>query len=234
MRSLPPSCRHSLPCHPPSAGGYTINGNARKEHKRPFWYGRRSGFASTRAQRFRTFPRSEIPPAFEAFDEFAQHAGAIAAAGELPDYTYLWWDIRRHPILGTVEVRALDSQSSVRSVAGIVALVHALARWAAEQHGPWEHRAVLMESSFRAARDGLSATLWHRGGLRPAAEVARSTIRLAQPYALEIGSESALEEINRLLAAARVPPAKWPRIRGVASRPCSHISRLKPQPSTCD
>jgi glutamate---cysteine ligase / carboxylate-amine ligase len=166
----------------------------------PFWHGHDSGLASARAQVFRGFPRSEIPPAFASFDEYVEVVGELTAAGELPDYTFLWWDIRPHPMLGTVEVRALDSQSSLASVAGIVALVHALARWAADQHGPWEPREVLMESSFRAARDGLGATLWHDGAMRPVAEIARETLQLARPYAGEIGSDDALEEIERLLA----------------------------------
>ena len=93
----------------------------------PYWHGRDSGLASARAQVFRSFPRSEIPPAFSSFDEYAELVGAVTAAGELPDYTFLWWDMS-HPMLGTVEVRALDSQSSLSAVAGIVALVHSLAR----------------------------------------------------------------------------------------------------------
>jgi glutamate---cysteine ligase / carboxylate-amine ligase len=165
----------------------------------PFWHGQDSGLASARAQVFRAFPRSEIPPAFSSFDEYAEVVGELTSAGELPDYTFLWWDIRPHPILGTVEVRALDSQSSLASVAGIVALVHSLARWAADQHGPWEPRDVLMESSFRAARDGVDATLWHDGAMRPVAEIARATVALARPHAREIGSEYGLEEIERLL-----------------------------------
>jgi carboxylate-amine ligase len=166
----------------------------------PFWHGRDSGLASARAQVFRAFPRSEIPAAFSSFDEYAELVRAVTSAGELPDYTFLWWDIRPHPTLGTVEVRALDSQSSLRSVAGIIALVHSLAVWAAEQRGPWECREVLMESSFRAARDGLDATLWHDGAMRPVAEVARATLALARPYARQIGSDGPLEEIDRLLA----------------------------------
>jgi glutamate---cysteine ligase / carboxylate-amine ligase len=166
----------------------------------PYWHGRDSGLASARAQVFRAFPRSEIPPAFSSFDEYAELVGAVTAAGELPDYTFLWWDIRPHPILGTVEVRALDSQSSLRAVAGIVALVHSLASWAVDQQGPWESREVLMESSFRAARDGLDATIWGDGAMRPVAEVARETVQLVRPHARELGSLDALEEIDRLLA----------------------------------
>ena len=165
----------------------------------PFWYGRDSGLASARAHVFRALPRSEVPPAFESFDEYAERVEALVAAGGMPNYTFLWWDIRPHPILGTLEVRAMDSQSSLGSAAGLAALVHALARREAEQHGPWEHREVLMESSFRAARDGLYATLWHDGALRPVPEIARATVEVARPYARELGSEAALEEIERIL-----------------------------------
>lgn len=165
----------------------------------PFWHGLDSGLASARAQVFRALPRSEIPAAFASFDEYAESVEQLAAAGTLPDYTFLWWDIRLHPVLGTVEVRSMDSQSSLADVAGLGALVHALARRAAEEHGPWEHRDALMESSFRAARDGLDATLWHDGALRPVPEIARATVELALPYARELGSDAALEEIERLL-----------------------------------
>ena len=165
----------------------------------PYWHGRDSGLASARAQVFRALPRSEIPAAFATFDDYVEAVEALAAAGDLPDYTFLWWDIRLHPVLGTVEVRSMDSQSSLADIAGLAALVHALARRAAEEQGPWEHRDALMESSFRAARDGLDATLWHDGALRPVAEIARATVQLALPYARELGSDGALEEIERLL-----------------------------------
>ena len=165
----------------------------------PFWYGRDSGLASARAQVFRALPRSEVPPAFGSFDEYAERAEAVVAAGGMPNYTFLWWDIRPHPILGTLEVRAMDSQCSLGSAAGLAALVHALARREVEGRGPWVEREVLMESSFRAARDGLYATLWHDGALRPVPEIARATVEVARPYARELGSEAALEEIERIL-----------------------------------
>jgi glutamate---cysteine ligase / carboxylate-amine ligase len=165
----------------------------------PFWHGLDSGLATARAQVFRGLPRSEIPAAFESFEAYIESVEALAAAGQLPDYTFLWWDIRLHPVLGTVEVRAMDSQSSLSDVAGLAALVHALTRRAAEEHGPWEHRDALMESSFRAARDGLDASLWFDGALRPVPEIARATVQLAMPYARELGSDGALEEIERML-----------------------------------
>jgi len=165
----------------------------------PFWHGRDSGMASARAHVFRALPSSEIPPAFASFDEYAENIELLTTAGGVPDYTFLWWDIRPHPVLGTIEVRAMDCQSSLGDVAGLAALVHALAVRAVELRGPWDHRNVVTESSFRAARDGLEATLWHEGAFRSVPEVAREAVQRALPYARDLGSDGALDEIERML-----------------------------------
>jgi carboxylate-amine ligase len=167
----------------------------------PFWHGRDSGLATSRAQLFRGYPRAEIPRAFDSYDDYAETAESVVLAGDLPDYTFLWWDIRPHPRLGTVEVRAMDSQSALWSAAGLAALAHGLAR--AEAHEPrrtWLSREVLMEASFTAARDGLSARLPMDGALRPVPEVARAALERARPHAAELGSGDALQGIERILA----------------------------------
>ena len=167
----------------------------------PFWHGRDSGLATSRAQLFRGYPRAEIPRAFDSYEDYAATAEDIVAAGGLPDYTFLWWDIRPHPRLGTVEVRAMDTQSSLWSAAGLAALVHGLARAEAQEpRGTWVSREVLMEASFTAARDGLGALLPVDGALRPVPEVARAALERARPYAAELGSADALEGIERILA----------------------------------
>ena len=56
-----------------------------------------------------------------------------------------------------------------------------------------------MESSFRAARDGVDATIWWRGALRPIREVGADALELARPYARDLDGEDALEEIERIL-----------------------------------
>src|SRR5436190_5907564 len=158
----------------------------------PFWHGIDSGLASARAQLFRAFPRAEIPRPFASWDEYESTTDAVVRAGDLPDYTYLWWDLRPHPNLGTVEVRAMDAQSSLRDAAALTALVHALALRAAESE-PVDPspREALMESSFRAARDGLDATLWFGEALRPVPEIADTVLG---------GLEGeGLDEVRRLL-----------------------------------
>jgi carboxylate-amine ligase len=159
----------------------------------PFWHGIDSGHASARAQMFRAYPRADIPQAFGSWDEYEASVEAVVSHGDLEVYTFMWWDLRPHPKLGTVEVRAMDSQSSLRDVLALAGLVHALAQRCAETASePWTPREALMESSFRAARDGLDATLWWDGALRPVAEIARSVVA-------SLGEGAGLDEVERML-----------------------------------
>lgn len=148
----------------------------------PYWYGIDSGFASARAQMFRAYPRSEIPRAFRGFADYARMIERIVAGAELPDYTFLWWDVRPHPLLGTVEVRAMDAQADVDSVAALAALVHGLALHEVANPRPADDSGVLEESSFRAARDGLGATIWFDGALRGVPDVAAKAVALARRH----------------------------------------------------
>src|SRR5213079_1309159 len=111
-------------------------------------------------------------PAFRDLDEYEEALAASAAGGGPSDYSLLWWDVRPHPRLGTVEVRELDAQSRVDDAAALAALVQGLARAAAElpaQRPPLPSAAISW-SAFRAARDGLEATILHDGELLPLPE----------------------------------------------------------------
>ncbi len=166
----------------------------------PFWFGRDSLLASARAQLFRAYPRAEIPRAFRDFEDYRASVDAVVAAGGLPDYTFLWWDVRPHPRLGTVEVRAMDSQSALWSAAALAALVQCLARAEADRSGPWSPREALMEASFTAARDGLAARLPLHGGRARVADVAAAALDVARPHAAELGVEAELGGVERILA----------------------------------
>jgi carboxylate-amine ligase len=166
----------------------------------PYWHGRDSGFATARAQLFRGFPRAVVPRPFAGWDDYEETVERWMAAADVDDYTYLWWDLRPHPRLGTVEVRAMDAQSRTRSVLGIAALVHALLVAAADGQGTIESAEAITESSFRAGRDGLEARVWWQGANRPVRVVAEEALAMAAPYARELGEEDALGEVRRILA----------------------------------
>jgi carboxylate-amine ligase len=166
----------------------------------PYWHGRDSGLASARRTLRRGFPRVGIPPAFSSYSEYEEVLGTTMEAAGVDDYTFVWWELRPHPRFGTIEVRAMDSQSSLSSIAGLAALVQALAKHYAESPpGEPVRREILAEASFRAGRDGVAATLPVDGAHRPVRELASDAIAMARPHARELGSDGPLEEIERIL-----------------------------------
>ncbi len=168
----------------------------------PFRDGADSGLASARAAAVRSYPRFELPRAFRDYDDFLRVADQLIAAAGVSDYTYIWWDVRPHPRLGTVEVRGMDVQARPQANAAIAALIQALAAKEIDRPGaPGLTREAIEESYFQAERYGLEARLMiDEGTAAPAPEVARGTLEEARPYARDLGGEDALEEIDRILA----------------------------------
>jgi carboxylate-amine ligase len=124
----------------------------------------------------------------------------IAAAG-VEDYTYIWWDVRPHPKLGTVEVRGMDVQPTAAANAAFGALIQALAAREIELPSLTDlQREALEESYYQAGRHGLGARLMVDGGEAvPAPEVAVRALAEARPYAVDLGGDGALTEIERIL-----------------------------------
>ncbi|HJZ37888.1 MAG TPA: YbdK family carboxylate-amine ligase, partial [Solirubrobacterales bacterium] len=89
----------------------------------PFRDGADSGLASARAAEVRAYPRFEMPREFSDYEEFLTVADQLIAAAGVDDYTYLWWDVRPHPKLGTVEVRGMDVQPTAAGNAAFGALI---------------------------------------------------------------------------------------------------------------
>jgi carboxylate-amine ligase len=151
----------------------------------PYWQGYDTGLSSTRSQVFDVMPRSGLPPRLSSFADFERLVARGAKAGFFPDYTYVWWDVRPHPKLGTIELRVCDAQTRVENVAGIAALAQSLAATLTERPVPVQPRTLIAENKWRAARHGLEAELvdLRRDRPRPAREAVRELIELAGPAA---------------------------------------------------
>jgi carboxylate-amine ligase len=160
----------------------------------PFWFGFDSGLASARAAIIRAYPGRGLPPRLSGWEEYLEALDAITAGGGPRDHTMVWWDARLQPRLGTIELRELDVQTGLEQAAGVAALVHALARRAAEDPPEQSPDQALHWSSFRAVRDGLDAELLFRGRLRRARDAARELFDELR------GEDDALEGVERILA----------------------------------
>ena len=170
----------------------------------PFWNGRDGGFASMRTVIFQAFPRTGLPRSFSGYADYVDALEAVIGAGAVPDPSFFWWDVRPQPNLGTVEVRAMDSQSTLADVAPLVALIQSLARLELEgPPQPTPSPEVLAENRFLAARDGMAARLIEpaTGQLVPAQAMLDKMLATCRPHATALGCPSELEQV-RLLAAS--------------------------------
>jgi carboxylate-amine ligase len=130
----------------------------------PYWRGDATGLASTRMPIFRAFPRVGIPPYYADWDDYQRRIAFQVDSGVIEDYTYLWYDVRPHPNLGTVEIRTMDSQTRLEHTVAVAALVQSLVRklatdWeagTAQEQCPYE---MLDENRWLAARHGLQGEI---------------------------------------------------------------------------
>lgn len=190
----------------------------------PFWRGGDSGLSSARTFVFGAFPRTGMPRAFGSYGAYVEAVEALLAARAIPEPTFIWWDLRLQPKLGTLEVRVMDAQARVHDNAPLIALLQCLARTAAEGEDPPAAPPlpeILDENHFIAARDGADAALIE-GRLRvPVAEVLAATIERCRPHARALGCEAELEAAASLTldnGAARQRRAAAERgVSGVAA-----------------
>jgi glutamate---cysteine ligase / carboxylate-amine ligase len=167
----------------------------------PFRDGEDTEMASARAAVVRAYPRFELPRSFEDYEDFLRVADQLIAAAGVEDYTYIWWDVRPHPKLGTVEVRGMDVQPRPEENAAVAALIQALAAKEIDAPGaPGLTREAIEESYYQAGRYGLEARLMlddHTAA--PAREVVRRTLDEALLYARQLGGDGAFAELERVL-----------------------------------
>src|SRR4051794_23002100 len=92
----------------------------------PWYAGELTGMASNRAPVLAELPRAGVPPAFASYAEWEAWVERLVRLGVAQDYTRIWWDVRPHPKLGTLEVRVPDQPTDVHLAAAFAALVQAL------------------------------------------------------------------------------------------------------------
>jgi carboxylate-amine ligase len=174
----------------------------------PFWRGEATGLSSSRQMVFAAFPRSGLPPRFRDYNDYAEVVGQLERTGCIADYTHIWWDIRLHPRLGTVEVRICDAVTRVEEAVAIAAFCQALVKLYSERFDrgeqiPSYHRILTAENKWLAARYGLEAPVMDlatgRRNRVPVAQLIRRTLRDLEPHARELGSDSELDGIRAIL-----------------------------------
>ena len=174
----------------------------------PFWRGEPTGLASSRQMISSAFPRSGPPPRFRDYADYAEVVGQLERTGCIADYTHIWWDIRPHPRLGTIEIRICDAVTRIEDAVALAAYCQALVKHLCERHEsgqevPSYHRILTSENKWLAARYGLEAPVMDlatgRRNRIPVAQLVRRTVREIEGHARELGSERELEGIGAIL-----------------------------------
>lgn len=192
----------------------------------PFWRGEPSGLHSTRQAVLSDLPRSGIPPVFGSYAEFVEVVSTLQRNGLISDYTRLWWDLRPHPRLGTVELRICDAVTLLEDAVAIAAYCQALVKRIVEEleagRPPRRFpRTLTLENKWLAARHGLAAQITDLNS--PGAPrspigwlIERTRLEL-EPHARELGSERQLEGVEEILRRGNGADQQLRRREGGAS-----------------
>jgi carboxylate-amine ligase len=171
----------------------------------PWLAGEQTGMASNRAPILAELPRAGAPPAFASYAEWETWVERLAALKVAEDHTRLWWDVRPHPTLGTLEVRMPDQPTDVRLSVAFAALLQALCDAALREELP--RRAVVLgdrgrgdyaQNRWAAARFGPRAELLHPDGrsAATAADLGAELVERLAPAAGRLGSGELLARID--------------------------------------
>jgi len=133
----------------------------------PFWCGFDTGLHSARSTIFESLPNTGMPTAFDSYADFDRFERYMLETDSIADRGELWFDVRPHSGLGTVEVRVADAQRDPEVVLQFVEYVRALVVDLAERYADGEagsdyRRELLDESKWRAIRHGHDAELLSR------------------------------------------------------------------------
>jgi carboxylate-amine ligase len=172
----------------------------------PFWMGRDTGLKSFRTTVFRRFPRTGIPDHFGSWAEYEEYVKLLVDLHCIDDGKKIWWDLRPHPVFGTLEFRICDVPTSPHASIAIAALAQAiivkLYRLRERNLGFRRyHRALIEENKWRAARWGLEGKLIDFGNRKevPMRDLTLELIAFVDDVVDELGSRREVNYVHQIL-----------------------------------
>src|SRR5215203_1976044 len=109
----------------------------------PFWQGEYTDMHSARILMFsRTYHRAGLPGPLSSWDEYATYIDTLQRTGLIDTLGEIWWDVRLHPGLSTLEIRAFDAQTSTARTESLVTLAAALCDMLMSEYESGDHRPI--------------------------------------------------------------------------------------------
>ena len=179
----------------------------------PYWRGYQTGFASYR-QRILASARSYgLPPDFSSWRDFETFLASSIRAGMYESIHDIHWDVRPRPHFGTIEVRIMDAQSTVRGAIRLAAFIRALVHFLQTTREKTIHQRPLLslpwwapkDNCFCASRYGMESqqVIDAEGGVAPLRELVLELLRILPDYAEDEYERSLVDE---LLSVVEAPP----------------------------
>lgn len=172
----------------------------------PFWMARNTGFKSYRSAVFSNFPRTGIPPSFNSATEFERYIQLLINTGSIDNGKKIWWDMRPHPVFGTLEFRVCDMATRVDECIGLAALMQAIL---VKLYRMFEdnttfrvyRRALIMENKWRAQRYGIAGKLIDFGKRNEvdAAVIMHELIAFVDDVVDDLGSRADVENLLKVI-----------------------------------
>ena len=130
----------------------------------PFWHGEDTGLASVRVKIFESLPSAGLPYRMINWGEFQRFMNTLTHAGAITSIREVWWDIRPHPVFGTIEIRIADALPTIKENLALAALIQCLVVRLGELYDngevlPVRRYWVVAENKWRAARFGQDAQI---------------------------------------------------------------------------
>jgi carboxylate-amine ligase len=130
----------------------------------PFWQGEYTDMHSARVLMFsRAYHRAGLPGPLNSWDEYVAYVDTLKRTGLIDALGEIWWDVRLHPGLSTVEIRAFDAQTSPARTEALVTLAAALCDMLAAEYESGDLMPIfanrdIEENKWSAQRYGLGGT----------------------------------------------------------------------------
>jgi carboxylate-amine ligase len=130
----------------------------------PFWQGEYTDMHSARVLMFsRAYHRAGLPGPLHSWEEYVEYVDTLKRADLIDTLGEIWWDVRLHPGLSTVEIRAFDAQTSPARTEALVTLAAALCDMLVAEYETGDLMPVhanrdIEENKWSAQRYGLEGT----------------------------------------------------------------------------
>ncbi len=121
----------------------------------PFFYGEFTGLNSYRTKIFEQLPRAGIPEYFDTFWDFENLYFELYNGGFINSIKDIWWDVRLHPDLGTVELRVCDANPDFERLELIIAFMQGLSLYAQDEPLKKQYCQTLKQNKWNATRYSL-------------------------------------------------------------------------------